>query len=331
MTATKTTIFDAIGETLIHELGHYFGMTEEEIDVVEDYWRGSSRRRRGLRATDEGPARVRARKRFAQHFLEAAWVTKLVAAVAATKDDTDSRDWPWPRGDHPAAGGSGRPRSRLKSIAISPPTSKPTDLTTSRWCAATSCRSTCPPCSKQWLGAPPGPGNRVRVVGNLPYNISSPILFRAAGFRRDDPRRPRRDADVAEGGRRSADGQGRHRRLRRPDRPDRRPRRRQAVPVAAPGAFRPQPGCIPPLFAWRFGHRRWRLADQHVFVRMVRTMFTQRRKTIANALKPFGVGTGVPIRHGAAGGAGIDPKRRPETLDLAEMAALARAFSAPVS
>ena len=29
-------IFDAIGETLIHELGHYFGMTEEEIDVVED-------------------------------------------------------------------------------------------------------------------------------------------------------------------------------------------------------------------------------------------------------------------------------------------------------
>jgi predicted Zn-dependent protease with MMP-like domain len=31
----------AIGETLIHELGHYFGMTEEEImDIEERYWRG---------------------------------------------------------------------------------------------------------------------------------------------------------------------------------------------------------------------------------------------------------------------------------------------------
>jgi endonuclease-3 len=29
-------IFVAIGETLIHELGHYFGMSEEEIDVIED-------------------------------------------------------------------------------------------------------------------------------------------------------------------------------------------------------------------------------------------------------------------------------------------------------
>ena len=32
-------VFAAIGETLIHELGHYFGMTEDEIDVVEDIWR----------------------------------------------------------------------------------------------------------------------------------------------------------------------------------------------------------------------------------------------------------------------------------------------------
>lgn len=31
----------AIGETLIHELGHYFGMTEEQImDIEERYWRG---------------------------------------------------------------------------------------------------------------------------------------------------------------------------------------------------------------------------------------------------------------------------------------------------
>ena len=29
----------AIGETLIHEIGHYFGLSEEEIETIEDeYW-----------------------------------------------------------------------------------------------------------------------------------------------------------------------------------------------------------------------------------------------------------------------------------------------------
>ena len=33
----------AIGETLIHELGHYFGMSEEEImEIEERYWRGEA-------------------------------------------------------------------------------------------------------------------------------------------------------------------------------------------------------------------------------------------------------------------------------------------------
>lgn len=33
----------AIGETLIHELGHYFGMSEEQImDIEERYWRGDA-------------------------------------------------------------------------------------------------------------------------------------------------------------------------------------------------------------------------------------------------------------------------------------------------
>ena len=31
----------AIGETLIHELGHYFGMSEDQImEIEERYWRG---------------------------------------------------------------------------------------------------------------------------------------------------------------------------------------------------------------------------------------------------------------------------------------------------
>lgn len=37
-----------IGETLIHELGHYFGLSEEEIEEIEErYWRGED--------DDEGP------------------------------------------------------------------------------------------------------------------------------------------------------------------------------------------------------------------------------------------------------------------------------------
>lgn len=32
----------AIGETLIHEIGHYFGLSEEEIEAIEEqYWRGN--------------------------------------------------------------------------------------------------------------------------------------------------------------------------------------------------------------------------------------------------------------------------------------------------
>jgi predicted Zn-dependent protease with MMP-like domain len=36
-------IVTAIGETLIHELGHYFGLSEDEIAEIEErYWRGES-------------------------------------------------------------------------------------------------------------------------------------------------------------------------------------------------------------------------------------------------------------------------------------------------
>ena len=32
-----------IGETLIHEVGHYFGMSEEQIEEIEErYWRGDT-------------------------------------------------------------------------------------------------------------------------------------------------------------------------------------------------------------------------------------------------------------------------------------------------
>ena len=31
-------VFRAIGETILHEYGHYFGLSEEEIDEVEAIW-----------------------------------------------------------------------------------------------------------------------------------------------------------------------------------------------------------------------------------------------------------------------------------------------------
>ncbi len=44
-------IREVIGETLIHEVGHYFGLSEEEIEEIEErYWRGEQ-------ADDDAPAR----------------------------------------------------------------------------------------------------------------------------------------------------------------------------------------------------------------------------------------------------------------------------------
>ena len=67
-------------------------------------------------------------------------------------------------------------------------------------------------------------------------------------------------------------------------------------------------------------------AGEAVFTRMVRTMFTQRRKTLGNALKPFGAATGVEAS-AALAAAGIDSQRRPETLQLVELARLADVFA----
>ena len=39
----ENTIVRTIGETVIHEFGHYFGLSEEEIEEIETrYWRGDA-------------------------------------------------------------------------------------------------------------------------------------------------------------------------------------------------------------------------------------------------------------------------------------------------
>ena len=38
---TEDDIRDCVAETVIHEFGHYFGLSEEEIEEIEErYWRG---------------------------------------------------------------------------------------------------------------------------------------------------------------------------------------------------------------------------------------------------------------------------------------------------
>lgn len=62
--------------------------------------------------------------------------------------------------------------------------------------------------------------------------------------------------------------------------------------------------------------------DEELFTRLVRTAFSQRRKTLSNSLKAFENIRDILIQ------AGIDPQRRPETLSIAEFAVLSDILSA---
>jgi 16S rRNA (adenine1518-N6/adenine1519-N6)-dimethyltransferase len=64
------------------------------------------------------------------------------------------------------------------------------------------------------------------------------------------------------------------------------------------------------------------LADPALLRRVVRAAFQQRRKTLRRALEVLG----EPV-DGAFAAAGIDPRRRGETLDEHEFAGLANALA----
>lgn len=50
---TEDDVVTEIGETLIHEVGHYFGLTEEEIEDIEDrYWNRRQQMADGRRDPD---------------------------------------------------------------------------------------------------------------------------------------------------------------------------------------------------------------------------------------------------------------------------------------
>jgi 16S rRNA (adenine1518-N6/adenine1519-N6)-dimethyltransferase len=96
-----------------------------------------------------------------------------------------------------------------------------------------------------------------------------------------------------------------------------------------PGAFRPPPKVSSSVVRLAFRPPAVTLVDEALFTRMVRSMFTQRRKTTANALKGFAGGFAVSAVEALAA-AHLDGQRRPETLQLVELARLADVFaSAP--
>ncbi len=269
---------------------------------------------------------MRARKRFAQHFLEPAWVTKLVTAAAVTPDDAVLEIGPG-RGaiTRPLAAQAGRLLAVEvdRDLAADLDAHKPPNVTV---VTGDVLSVDLVPIIAEWLGAPPSPAHQFRIVGNLPYNISSPILFTlielasATNGVRDALlmlQKEVADRLVAKVG--TGDYgvltvlTSLHADVTR-------------VLSLPPGAFRPQPKVHSAVVRLAFRPPTVEVGDPAAFVRLVRTTFTQRRKTLGNAVKPFAAEIGTPANE-VFDATGIDPRRRPETLELAEFAALARAFT----
>jgi len=157
------------------------------------------------------------------------------------------------------------------------------------------------------------PGQVLRLAGNLPYNISTPLLFhllRYAGQVRDMHFMLQKEVVDRLTAQPDTDDYG-----------------RLTVTVAAraqadylftvgPGAFRPPPKVDsavvrltprPPPFA---------IDDLGGFDEVVTAAFSQRRKTLSNALRRL-----LPVEEISA--AGIDPRARGETLSPQQFALLA--------
>jgi len=154
---------------------------------------------------------------------------------------------------------------------------------------------------------PPG----LRIVGNLPYNISTPILFHLARYadrvrdmhfmlQREVVQRMVAKHSTPDYGRLSVMLQTRF--------------RMHKLFNVAPGAFRPPPKVDSAVVRLVPIAERpdW---DQAVLEKIVREAFSARRKTLRNAL---------PLKPGDYEELGIDPKLRPENLSPADYLRITR-------
>ncbi len=174
------------------------------------------------------------------------------------------------------------------------------------------------------LAAGEGEGGRVAVVGNLPYHLTSPILFSLL----DQADAVSRavlllQLEVAE---RLAAAPG----TKAWGLLSALLQQRAEVTVerrVPPGAFWPPPEVESAVVRVAFGPPRAEVADAARFRRLVKAGFAQRRKTLANAIRAARLAPAEAIA-AALAAAGIDPSRRGETLTVAEWAALERALEA---
>jgi 16S rRNA (adenine1518-N6/adenine1519-N6)-dimethyltransferase len=97
-----------------------------------------------------------------------------------------------------------------------------------------------------------------------------------------------------------------------------------------PQAFRPPPA-VDSAVVWALFRpaRHVPLDDPASFVRLVKAAFAHRRKTLANALRAGFPALGAAAVNRRLAAAGIDGRRRAETLSLEEFGRLARIFVAP--
>jgi len=164
----------------------------------------------------------------------------------------------------------------------------------------------------------------IRVVGNLPYNVASPILFRLL----DEAR----EGTVLSDASLMLQREVADRLLAGPGEADYGAMSIQVQLMAdvervlnlPPGAFRPPPKVHSTVVRLSFRPPRVDVGRQPVFERVVRGVFMQRRKTLANALKPVAASFGQSASE-ILQKARLDGGRRPETLSLEDVARLSQA------
>jgi 16S rRNA (adenine1518-N6/adenine1519-N6)-dimethyltransferase len=256
------------------------------------------------------------RRRFGQHFLAPAWADKVVNAIAPSRDDRFLEIGPGPG---------------ALTLRLAPRVEHLTAIEIDRDLAA-ELQPRLPPHVDLLVGdildvdlTPLMSSGPLRVAGNLPYNISSPILFKLLATARTSP--GLRDATVMlqlEVAERLAASPGTKdygvltifTALQADV---------QRVLTLPPGAFRPPPKVHSAVVKLTFRPSPLPPQNALIFEQMVRTMFTQRRKTLANALRPYADSVGQEAK-AILTEAGIDPIRRPETLTQEDLLRLVSVF-----
>jgi len=259
---------------------------------------------------------IRARKRFGQHFLEAAWADKVVRAIDPKPDQVFVEIGP----------GTGALTRRLAERARAVIAYEiDRDLA-----AALDARAIANVGVIEGdfldahidLDAAPREPSALRAAGNLPYNVASPILFKLIDLCRLGV--PFADATIMVQ-REVADrlaakpGGKEYGALSVLIQHSAAVERLLTLPA---GAFRPAPKVQSALVRLRFHPPDPPVPDGEVFHALVTAVFTRRRKTLANALLAFPPAVRrSPLE--ALRTAELDGRRRPETLSVAEFARLA--------